>query len=50
MKYIDIADPKRVDNSPDKIIQILSDGTTVEKGYKIKNVQLRLYTEKMMKN
>tara|TARA_B100001167_G_scaffold157057_1_gene104308 strand:- start:10 stop:339 length:330 start_codon:yes stop_codon:yes gene_type:complete len=46
MKYIDIADPKRVDNSPDKIIQILSDGTTVEKGYKIKNIQLRLYTEK----
>jgi len=46
MKYIDIADSNRVDRSPDKIIQILSDGTTVEKGYKIKNVQLRLYTEK----
>ena len=46
MKYVDIADPKRVDRSPDKIIQVLSDGTTVEKGYKIKNIQLRLYTEK----
>ena len=46
MKYIDIADPKRVERHPDKIIQVVSDGTTVEKGYKIKNVQLRLYTEK----
>jgi len=46
MKYIDIADSNRVNRSPDKIIQILSDGTTVEKGYKIKNIQLRLYTEK----
>jgi len=46
MKYIDIIDSSRVDRSPDKIIQILSDGTTVEKGYKIINIQLRLYTEK----
>jgi len=34
MKYIDIIDSNRVDCSPDKIIQVLSDGTTVEKGYK----------------
>ena len=40
------ANPKRIDRSPDKIIQVLSDGTTVERGYKIKNIQLRLYTEK----
>jgi len=46
MKYIDIVDSNRVDRSPDKINQVLSDGTTVEKGYKIKNIQLRLYTEK----
>jgi len=46
MKYIDIVDSNRVNRSPDKIIQVLSDGTTVEKGYKIKNIQLRLYTEK----
>ena len=50
MKYIDIADPKRVDRSPDKIIQVLSDGTTVERGHEIKNIQLRLYTEKNDKN
>jgi len=46
MKYIDIADSNRVNRSPDKIIQVLSDGTIVEKGYKIKKIQLRLYTEK----
>jgi len=46
MKYIDIVDSNRVDRSPDKIIQVLSDGTTDEKGFKIKNIQLRLYTEK----
>ena len=49
MRYIDIVDPKRVDSSPNKIIQVLSDGTAVEKGYKIKNVELRLYTEKFDK-
>ena len=46
MKYVDISNPKRIDQIPDKIIQILSDGTTAEKGYKIKNIQLRLYIEK----
>jgi len=46
MKYIDIVDSNRVNRSPDKIIQVLSDGTIVEKGYKIKNIQLRLYSEK----
>ena len=46
MKYVDISNPKRIDRIPDKISQILSDGTTTEKGYIIKNIQLRLYTEK----
>ena len=46
MKYVDISNPKRIDRIPDKISQILSDGTTTEKGYKIINIQLRLYTEK----
>ena len=46
MKYIDIPDSNRVNRSPDKIHQVLSDGTSVERGYKIKNIELRLYTEK----
>nr|AIF02772.1 hypothetical protein [uncultured marine thaumarchaeote KM3_15_A07]AIF20936.1 hypothetical protein [uncultured marine thaumarchaeote KM3_97_A02] len=46
MKYVDISNPKRIDRIPDKIIRILSDGIATEKGYTIKNIQLRLYTEK----
>ena len=46
MKYIDIPNPERVDRDPDKTIQLLSDDSIVEKGYKIKNLQLRLYIEK----
>ena len=46
MKYVDVSNPKRIERVPDKIIQLLSDGNIVEKGYKIKNIQLRLYTEK----
>ena len=46
MRYIDISNPERVDRNPDKTIQLLSDGSITEKGYKIKNIQLRLYIEK----
>ena len=46
MRYIDISNPERVDRNPDKIIQLLSNGSITEKGYKIKNIQLRLYIEK----
>ena len=46
MKYIDISNPERVDRNPDKIIELLPNGSIKEKGYKIKNIQLRLYIEK----
>jgi len=46
MKYVDIVNPKRVDRPPDKIIQLLSGGSAAQNGYKIKNIQLRLYIEK----
>ena len=46
MRYIDISNPERVDRNPDKIIQLLSNGSITEKGYKIKNIQLLLYIEK----
>ena len=46
MRYIDISNPERVDRDPDKVIQLLSNGSIMEKGYKIKNIQLRLYIEK----
>ena len=46
MRYIDISNPKRVDRNPDKIIELLSNGSITEKDYVIKNIQLRLYIEK----
>ena len=46
MRYIDISNPKRVDQNPDKIIELLSNGSITEKGYVIKKIQLRLYIEK----
>ena len=46
MRYIDISNPERVDRKPDKTIHLLSSGSITEKGYKIKNIQLRLYIEK----
>ena len=49
MRYIDISNPKRIDRNPDKIIELLSNGSTIEKGYVIKNIQLRLYIEKQDK-
>ena len=46
MRYIDIPNPKRVSRNPDKTIELLSNGSITEKGYLIKNIQLRLYIEK----
>ncbi len=46
MRYIDIPNPKRVYRNPDKIIELLSDSSIIEKGYVIKNIELRLYIEK----
>ena len=46
MRYIDIPNPKRVDRNPDKIIELLSNGSITEEGYVIKNIQLRLYIER----
>ena len=45
MRHIDIPNPKRVDRNPDKIIELLSNGSITENGYVIKNIQLRLYIE-----
>ena len=46
MRYVDISNPERVDCNPDKIIELLSNGSITENNYIIKNIQLRLYIEK----
>ena len=47
MKISDIADQSRINQEPDKIIEILSSGNYTEQGFKIKKVELRLYNEKI---
>ena len=49
LKYIDIPNPKRLEREPDKIISILINGNSIENGYEIRNVFLRLYIEKIDK-
>ena len=46
MKFIDIANPARVNRRPDKIINVISSGSFKEQEFEIKNIQLRLYIEK----
>ena len=41
--------PKRLEREPDKIISILTNGTSIESGYEIRNIFLRLYIEKIDK-
>ena len=47
LKYIDIPNPKRLEREPDKIISILTNGNSIESGYEIRNIFLRLYIEKI---
>ncbi len=45
MKIIDLANPKRIQRSPDKSIEIISNGNYFEQGFKVVKVELRLYEE-----
>ncbi len=47
MKIIDVADPQRIDRMPDKTIVLLSDGSSSEKGYIVRQVSLRSYPQKI---
>ena len=46
MKFTDIANPERVNKSPDQIISILENGNFIEQGFKITKIDLCLYIEK----
>jgi len=46
MKIIDVSNPLRVNRLPDHSVTLLSKGNYSEHGFKIKNVELRLYLEK----
>lgn len=46
MKIIDIPNPKRIQRSSDKSVEIFSHGEYLEQGFKVIKVELRLYEEK----
>ena len=45
LKIIDVAEPKRIDKSPDKTIILMSSGNFTQNGYEIKKVHLNLYLQ-----
>lgn len=46
LKIIDVADPKRLDEAPDKTIILMSSGSFTERGYRVKNIHLNQYLQK----
>ena len=46
MKIIDLPNPERINRLPDKSIVLFSEKNYSEHGFKIKNVELRLFIEK----
>jgi len=45
-KVIEVADPERMDRTPDKTIALMSGGKFLEQGHVVKNVTLNLYIQK----
>ena len=46
MKFVDIANPERVNRSPDSTVTLFSGENYSEQGFTIKKVELRLFLEK----
>ena len=47
MDIIDLHDPSRIDKNPDKIKFLLQNGNFIQDEFKISDIELRLYLEKM---
>ncbi len=45
MKIIDVIDPNRLQNGPNKTIVLMSSGNFMERGYQIKKIDLNLYLQ-----
>ena len=44
MKIIDISNPNFIEKKPDMKTNLISNGENIERGFKIKTLELRLYT------
>jgi len=47
MDIIDLHDPSRIDKNPDKIKFLLQNGNFIQDEFKISDIELRLYLEKI---
>tara|TARA_B100000029_G_scaffold216949_1_gene214689 strand:- start:361 stop:702 length:342 start_codon:yes stop_codon:yes gene_type:complete len=45
MKIVDIIDSKIIKNEPEQTIVLISNGNIIQNGFRIKNLELRLYTD-----
>ena len=45
MKIIDVAEPSKIDSSPDQIIALIQNGNLVQDEFKIQTVELRSYNQ-----
>lgn len=46
VKIVDVADPGRINRTPDKTIVLMSNGKFVERGHTVINVNLNLYIQR----
>ena len=47
MKFIDIANPERINRTPDSVVTLFSDENYSDRGFIIKKIELRLFLEKI---
>jgi len=46
MKIIDIAEPSKIDREPDQSMTIIQNGNSIQDGFQIKTLEMRLYNQR----
>ena len=46
MKIIDIAEPSKIDREPDQSMTIFQNGNSIQDGFQIKTLEMRLYNQR----
>jgi len=47
MKIIDIAEPSKIDREPDQSMTIIQNGNSIQDGFQIKTLEMRLYNQRI---
>ena len=45
MKFIDVAEPSKIDCKPDQIISLIQNGSLIQDEFKIQTVEMRSYKQ-----